>query len=111
MNDLQHNYPDTPQKSIDFSKVGFAGSDYVEEIDSARLSGQIAAIYELMKDGVWRTLEEIERAFDSRYGQASISAQLRNLRKKPLSMTVLKRRRGEPGHGLFEYQLLKPITT
>lgn len=99
------------QGAIDFSNVGFAGSDFVEELDGARLRGQIKAIHDLMRDGTWRTLEEIELAFESRYGQASISAQLRNLRKKPLNMTVLKRRRGQREHGLFEYKLLKPILT
>ena len=94
------------QTEIDLSNVGFAGSDFEEELDGARLRGQIKAIYDLMKDGSWRTLEEIELAFESRYGQASISAQLRNLRKKPLNMTVLKRRRGQREHGLFEYQLI-----
>ena len=97
---------------IDFSKVGFAGSDFVEALDRKRLTGQIADIYGLMKDGVWRTLGEIEMAFESRYGQASISAQLRNLRKPGFgSHVVLRRRRGEPGNGLFEYQLLLPALT
>lgn len=100
------------QAAIDFPAGQFAGSDYVPELDSVRLTGQICDIYNLMKDGTWRTLSEIENAFECRYGQASISAQLRNLRKAGFgSHTVLKRRRGAPEGGLFEYQVLKPTNT
>ena len=34
----------------------FDGSDYSEKFDLARLTGQIARVYNLMKDGEWRTL-------------------------------------------------------
>lgn len=93
-------------KPIDlFNQPKFNGPDYVPELDDKRLTGQIKAIYELMVDGVWRTLGEIETK--TNYPQASISAQLRHLRKKRFGKnTVLKRRRGDETQGLFEYQLL-----
>lgn len=91
------------QTQIDFSTARFNGSDYVPELDDKRLRGQAKAIYDLMKDGVWRTLQTIERATNQ--PQASISAQLRHLRKERFgSHIVNKRRRGDSG--LFEYQLI-----
>jgi hypothetical protein len=58
-----------------------------------------------MKDGKWRSLQEIE--IETNDGQASISAQLRHLRKDKFgSHTVSKQRRGAEKSGLFEYQLI-----
>jgi len=84
----------------------FRGSDYSPELDGKRLTGQIRRIHDLMKDGRWRTLSEIE--FYTGDPQASISAQLRNLRKPEFgSHIIVKRRRGEPSHGLWEYRMAK----
>lgn len=65
----------------------FAGSDYVPARDDARLGAQLADIFALMKDGEWRTLHRIHCA--TGHPPASVSAQLRNLRK--LGHTVNKR--------------------
>ena len=89
-----------------FTSAGliFNGSDYVPEFDQNRLTGQIRRIYTLMKDGRFRTLSEIEAATGD--PQASISAQIRHLKKERFgSHVVNKRRRGDPTQGLFEYQL------
>ena len=87
----------------------FSGSNYVPGLDGKRLTGQIKRIYDLMRDGRWRTLSEIE--FITGDPQASISAQLRNLRKPEFgSHKVEKRRRGEPTHGLWEYRLIEGET-
>jgi len=84
----------------------FKGSDCSPELDGKRLTGQIRRIHDLMKDGRWRTLAEIE--FYTSDPQASISAQLRNLRKKEFgSHIIVKRRRGEPKRGLWEYRMAK----
>jgi hypothetical protein len=87
------------------TKAKFHGSDYKPELDEIRLTGQILRIYRVMEDGRWRSLREI--AYKTLDGEASISAQLRNLRK-PVhgSHTVLRRRRGMADRGLFEYQLI-----
>jgi hypothetical protein len=91
----------------DFSHSRFNGSDYNPDKDDVRLRGQILRIYKLMKDGKWRTLYEIEAGTGD--PQASISAQLRHLRKKRFgSNTVNKRPRGLREGGLFEYQLVLP---
>ena len=89
----------------DFSHSRFNGSDYSPELDDIRLRGQIARVYDLMKDGCWRTLADIEAI--TRDPQASISAQLRHLRKKRFGgHEVEKRPRGDRIDGLFEYRLI-----
>jgi len=87
-----------------FNQPDFNGSDYNPVLDKARLTGQIERVFNCMKDGKWRSLQEIELVTND--GQASISAQARNLRKDKFGKhTVLKRRRGDGKSGLFEYQL------
>lgn len=87
-----------------FQTPRFNGSDYVPKYDDKRLTGQIERVYNVMKDGAWRTLSEIEQLTGD--PQASISAQLRHLRKARFgSHTIDKRPRGERERGLFEYKL------
>jgi len=60
-----------------------------------------------MASGTWRTLSEIETITGD--PQASISAQLRHLRKARFgSYRIEKQRRGDETSGLFEYRLLPP---
>lgn len=83
----------------------FDGPDYEPENDRKRLTGQIERVFNLMRDGKWRTLSEIEKATGD--PAASISAQLRHLRKPRFgSFTVEKQRRGDRKAGLFEYRVL-----
>ena len=84
----------------------FNGSDYNDKHDHVRLTGQIKRVKDLMRDNAWRTLDEISaRTGDP---QASISAQLRNLRKERFgSHDIRKRARGDRSSGLFEYRLEK----
>jgi len=70
--------------------------------DMDRLCGQIRDIRELMKDGHWRTLAEIEQT--TGFPQASISAQLRNLRKIRFGGNMIEKRRRHDGNQ-WEYQL------
>lgn len=84
----------------------FDGPTYEVEYDKVRLSKQHERIRELMRDGQWRTLNEIGDATGDPV--ASISAQLRHLRKPRFgSWIVDKRRRGDEGLGLWEYRLIK----
>ena len=86
------------------TETAFEGSDYKAEFDFKRLTGQIRRIFITMKDGQWRTLGEISATTGD--GESSISAQLRNMRKERYGThSILKRRRGEPSNGLFEYKL------
>jgi len=86
-------------------EIRFDGPDYDPELDKVRLTGQILRVFDCMKDSRWRTLSEIEEITGD--PQASISAQLRHLRKERFGGNTLnKRRRGDRTQGLFEYQLI-----
>ena len=82
----------------------FNGSDYDDSHDHVRLTGQIKRVRDLMSDHAWRTLDEI--AVNTGDPQASVSAQLRHLRKPRFGgNTVDKRPRGNRSNGLFEYRV------
>lgn len=86
----------------------YRGSDYDPAKDNARLDNQLGRVWGCMQDGQWRTLDEI--AAITKDPQASISAQLRHLRKPRFGSYVInKRNRGNREHGLFEYQLQPPV--
>jgi hypothetical protein len=86
--------------------VSVNGPGYVREWDEARLNGQMKRVYDACRDGKWRTLHEITTIAQPG-GEASISAQLRALRKPEHGRhTVNRRRVGDPTNGLFEYQLI-----
>src|SRR4051812_34643680 len=85
--------------------MDFNGPDYDPEFDRERLTGQILRIFNLMSDGEWRTLGEIQGITGD--PEASISAQLRHLRKPRFGChTLNKRARGDRNAGLWEYQLI-----
>lgn len=85
--------------------VAFAGASYDPKEDDERLLNQIARVYSAMEDGTWRTLHEIEAITND--PPASISAQLRHLRKAKFGgYTVNRRTRGGRSEGLYEYQVL-----
>lgn len=87
----------------------FDGATYESEFDRERLTRQLLRVYMLMKDGQWRTLAEIETATGDH--QASVSARLRDLRKRKFGdHTVNRRTRGIRVRGLFEYQLIVNVT-
>lgn len=82
----------------------FDGPAYSHTFDHERLTGQIHRVYYLMRDGRWRTLDEISRATGDPH--ASVSAQLRHLRKPKFgSHVVHKRPVGDRYAGLWEYRL------
>lgn len=83
----------------------FDGATYVHKHDYHRLKGQLARIFDLMKDGRWRILREIADATGD--PESSISAQLRNLRKERFGQhQILKQTRGDRSAGLYEYRLI-----
>ncbi len=82
--------------------VRFDGDDYVDERDRPRLRGQILRIFNLMKDGNWRTLASIEASTGD--PPASISAQLRHLRKARFGAHKVEREHN--GRGLYSYRLV-----
>jgi len=85
-------------------KPHFNGPDYIPKLDHKRLTTQNQVIRDFMIDGKWRTLQEIENG--TGFGQASISAQLRHLKKEKFGGFTLNKQRRKLA-GLFEYQILK----
>jgi hypothetical protein len=80
----------------------FDGADYQPQRDNPRLSTQYLDIFQLMSDGAWRTLPQIESA--TGHPAASISAQLRHMRKKRFGSHTVERRYIDAG--LYEYRLI-----
>lgn len=81
--------------------IRFNGDDYQPVRDNRRLTGQINRVYECMKDGRWRTLDEIAKATGDPH--ASISAQLRHLRKPRFGGHTVHK--DYIDSGLYKYQL------
>ena len=79
----------------------FDGVDYQPELDFVRLTGQMEKIFNLMKDGNWRTLKQI--ATLTYAPEASVSAQLRNFRKPRFGAHKVNRKR--VSKGTYAYQL------
>lgn len=101
------------------SSLNFDGPTFVAAFDAERLGKQLRRVYECMKDGKWRTLEEIQwwsgQGTEGRClvhdSQAAISARLRDLRKiRNGRFAVDRRRRGEAVKGLFEYRVTKGVS-
>ena len=83
----------------------FNGSDYVQERDDERLSGQLLRVWNLMKDSQWRTLDEISTTTGD--PPASISAQLRHLRKERFGSHTVEKT--YLGNGLYNYRVIPSI--
>lgn len=96
-------WPEDPRFNAGIDPQGVLA--YQPDYDDVRLTGQILRVVNAMIDGEWRTLDEIARM--TRDPHASISAQLRHLRKTRFGEhTLLKRTRGDRYSGLWEYQLI-----
>lgn len=85
-----------------FPNAVYNGPEYIPERDHARLSGQTERIFNLMRDRLWRSLPEIARSTGD--PEASISAQLRHLRKPRFGAHTIERRSRKGA--LFEYRLI-----
>lgn len=90
------------QRSNDADHDLFDGPAYDPKLDDKRLTGQLKRVFDLMADGQWRTLRQI--ADQTGDPEASVSAQLRHLRKPRFGAHQVERRHVEGG--LFEYQLI-----
>jgi len=76
----------------------FHGPD-VTVRDAKRLGRQLSAVFDLMREGEWRTLAELSEAIGA--SDASVSARLRQLRA--MGHTVDRRRIAE---GVFAYRVV-----
>jgi hypothetical protein len=83
----------------------FGGSTYDYDLDGRRLGRQLRTVIYAMRDGRFRTLREIANV--TGYPEASISARLRDVRKRGIPKLTMhsRRRRG----GLWEYRI-GPVT-
>lgn len=77
------------------------GATFEHAADGKSFGAQHQAVFELMRDGKWRTLFEIEEALE--FPQASISARLRDFRKPRFGAHEVSCRRR--AGGTFEYSL------
>jgi hypothetical protein len=85
----------------------FGGVTYDPALDKDRIAQQLIRVFETMKDGTWRTLQEI--ALLTGDPPQSISARLRDFRKAKFGgfLVLRQRRPGIPGEaGVWEYLLL-----
>lgn len=80
----------------------FDGDVYVPALDDERLTGQLGRIFELMRDGEWRTTFEIHD--ETGDPQASILAQLGHLRKERFGSFLVEKRRRTLS-GTWEYRV------
>ncbi len=87
--------------------VKFSGHDCRPE-DYERLAGQMKRVFDYLLRGAWSTVEEIGVAINApdkpHSPEASISAQLRNLRKKANGNWIIEGRTRE-GTRIYEYRL------
>ena len=84
------------------------GPDYDDELDGPRISKQHEAIRDFMlRVDDWKTLAEIECRLG--YPQASISAQLRHLRKERFGGHIVEKRRRHSEGGTWEYRVTQPV--
>lgn len=100
-------FGDTPYELPSPSKSrAFDGQTYSPQRDYIRLNGQLAKVFELMKDGRSRTLSEIQ---DQVCGsEAAVSARLRDLRKDKYGGHDVQR--VNVSGGLFRYRLIVKVT-
>ena len=78
----------------------FNGSDYVAERDNERLGSQLERVRDLMADAQWRSLNQIALATGA--PAASVSAQLRHLRKERHGGNIVNKRYIDRGHYLYQ---------
>ncbi len=83
-------------------RARFNGADYKHDRDAGRLGEQLKRVYDVLKSGQWFTLSEIEeRTGDP---QASISAQMRHLRKPRFGSHTIEKIYIE--NGLYKYRMV-----
>lgn len=87
-------------------RMDFDGKTFDRALDGDRLTGQWRMVFDLMKDGAWRTLRDIAQLTGC--PEASVSARLRDFRKEKFGGHTVNRER-KYTEGVFSvwiYQLL-----
>jgi hypothetical protein len=82
------------------------GDTFDEPFDRDRLNRQARLVWDCMSDGSWRTLADI--AHETHCPEASVSARLRDFRKRRFGAHTVERERDtiDPSSGLFHYRLV-----
>ena len=80
----------------------FDGDDYVSSRDKPRLTLQIHQVRMYMENNDWLSVKQISNYLN--FPEPSVSAQIRNLRKKRFGNRVVERR--YQGNGLYEFKLM-----
>lgn len=83
------------------------GKTYDDSRDRKRLNRQALAVYDVMRDGQWRTLGQIADLADE--PEASVSARLRDLRKPRFGGFTVDRM--YLCDGIWQYRVLPPEPT
>jgi len=88
----------------------FDGESYDPEQDGKRLGTQLQRVKAAMMDGQWHTLNELMLRCGGHAG--SISARIRDLRKKRYGGYTVERRRAFKGSGTWGYRVVldRPTT-
>ena len=93
------------------SNADFDGKTYDPALDKSRLKSQLGRVFDVMADGRWHTLADIEEAIFSQHGkcdsQPGISARIRDLRKPKFGGYEIEHRRVT----LRAHNLSEPIKT
>jgi len=83
----------------------------LEDEDQPRLAGLLELVLEALRNRDWWTLrgltEYVERRSERRASETSVSARLRDLRKRKFGGYVIERK--NEGGGLFQYRLGRGI--
>lgn len=83
--------------------LDFDGPTYSPALDRSRLNAQLRRVWELMRDGKWRTLGEITAVVGG--SEAGVSARIRDFRKDRFGGHTVDRRRIDGG--LYEYRVIE----
>lgn len=88
--------------------MSFDGGTFNEGRDGGRLHRQLDAVYNLMFDNQWRTLQDIVDALDAideiKASMPAVSARLRDLRKSKFGGHTVERQ--YISNGLWRYRLI-----
>lgn len=86
------------------SGAHFDGATYNPSFDHIRLTGQLQRVFNVMKDGHYRSLRHLSML--AKGPEGSVSARLRDLRKDKFGGFEVERKRDSIEKGLFLYRLV-----
>jgi hypothetical protein len=87
---------------LSMANTNFDGVTFEKERDGVRLAGQLLKVFEIMRDGNPRTLNQLADAVGG--SEAGVSARLRDLKKDRFGGHIIQKR--HLGNGLWQYRLI-----